>query len=337
MALLDTITDAVHRFTPQKRDKIPAAGIGNGVYNHEEDRILSRFTLSLHALQIFFMFLVMCCFASVASFQAHWIGSPSSLSGFVIFISIFSMFLSAFFIAIPFAYEKYDKMARLARAFREVRVQFIMTGSGAAITPIVAMIATISSWTQAGCKDPNNDPRAKKLGDEFKDALGGWCRTKKAGSIFLWFAAAAYIASFVYVFFNWRRGKGTYDGNPMDPPFSHPEEPSHEMEDAVEDPYTRPRVSDLPPRLDATSPFDDSNRYSGYSAPTRQSMDPYGAFNDDAPSGYDNGEAPGVSRTMQYADPYAAARGRVAQGSPQGGPQSGPPGYDNYGGGGGYR
>jgi len=158
------------------------------------------------------------------------------------------------------------------------------------------------------------------------------------------FNTAAYIASFVYVFYNWRLNKNTYNTGPRDPPFVHPEDASQHDVDEVEDPYTRPRVGELPPRLDdVTSPFDDSNRYSGYGAPARQSMDPYGAFNDDAPSGY-GGQAgaaaatgPGVSRTMQYADPYAAARGHVTQGQPQA------PAYDSYAGddygsgGGGYR
>lgn len=143
---------------------------------------------------------------------------------------------------------------------------------------------------------------------------------------------------------NWRHGRRSYDttNNARDPPFSHPEDASQDF-DEEQDPYSRPRVPDAPPRIgdDLASPFDDSNRYSGYNAPSRQSMDPYGAFNDDAPTGYGGAPtrptvaaaapisgpaSPGVSRTMQYADPYAAVRGRIAQGSPA--PQSQPPTYD---------
>lgn len=63
------------------------------------------------------------------------------------------------------------------------------------------------------------------------------------------------------------------------------------------------------------------------SIPTsRPSMDAYGAFSDPAPSGFGGAErptsfgaasglsdsTPGVSRTMQYADPYAAVRATIA-------------------------
>jgi hypothetical protein len=36
-----------------------------------------------------------------------------------------------------------------------------------------------------GCKNPDDDPNAS-LGDDFKNGLSGWCRTKKAAAIFMW-------------------------------------------------------------------------------------------------------------------------------------------------------
>ena len=93
----------------------------------------------------------------------------------------------------------------------------------------------------------------------------------------------------------------------------------------------------------------------------RPSMDAYGAFSDPAPSGfgtsrynqaasgYTNSHStapsarsnsggppvlpepdlgPMVSRTMQYADPYAAVRASIAGGS--GSPTSVPPSYESY-------
>ena len=81
---------------------------------------------------------------------------------------------------------------------------------------------------------------------------------------------------------------------------------------------------------------------------SRPSIDAYGAFSDPAPSGFAGGVAPQgaqysdsgprVSRTMQYADPYAAVRASIASGQsntgsvtpPTGGPP--PPGYSSYGG-----
>jgi hypothetical protein len=77
---------------------------------------------------------------------------------------------------------------------------------------------------------------------------------------------------------------------------------------------------------------------------SRPSIDAYGAFSDPAPSGFGGGTAappapvsfapsspggaPAVSRTMQYADPYAAVRATI--GSPAAGGSSTPPSYESY-------
>jgi hypothetical protein len=112
------------------------------------------------------------------------------------------------------------------------------------------------------------------------------------------------------------------------------------------------------------NPFSDTNQYaaqspSGYAPPhgnqplaSRPSMDAYGAFSDPAPSGFGTASpnytssygaaspsrtasgapivpepdlGPRVSRTMQYADPYAAVRTTVSGQTP-----SSPPSYENY-------
>lgn len=118
---------------------------------------------------------------------------------------------------------------------------------------------------------------------------------------------------------------------PRDPPFEHPEEGDEES--AYEVPSIKQDDND------AVSPFSDTYRYSGvsstavggsaagfaspkYNIPSapqpRPSLDAYGAFSDPAPSGF--GASPGdsgvtgMSRTMQYADPYAAVRATVASG-----------------------
>jgi hypothetical protein len=119
------------------------------------------------------------------------------------------------------------------------------------------------------------------------------------------------------------------------------------------------------------SPFADSNRYSGHSqipastpsaytpapqAAGRPSMDAYGAFSDPAPSGFSTVQynqvptvpniggppilpepdlgGPMVSRTMQYADPYAAVRATISgqQGPASVSPTSvlPPPSYETY-------
>lgn len=46
---------------------------------------------------------------------------------------------------VPVAYEKYDKLARLARALKEIRVGFILTGTGVAFSLLIAYAAH-SPW-----------------------------------------------------------------------------------------------------------------------------------------------------------------------------------------------
>ncbi|KAF5367157.1 hypothetical protein D9758_004009 [Tetrapyrgos nigripes] len=343
--------------------------------------IISKPAIVFHASQIFFNFLAMACFASVAAFQAKWDVGPSGLSGFTLFITIAGMLFSAFMLIVPVLYEKYDKFIRLARALKEVRVGFILTGMGTGISLLIAFIVTISAWTQPGCKDPEKDPHADK-GDDFKNGLSGWCNTKKAAAIFLWLAFVFWGASFVLLVINWRQGKLL--SGPRDPPFQHPIGMDDGEEDDEESSYHHiPPVTNAaaPVASTATSnPFGDtSNRYSsgssyspgGYTpaasstgyAPSRPSMDAYGAFSDPAPSGYGAGgrgtsphrvsaapptipepdfgpgveSGPGVSRTMQYADPYAAVRSSLAggqqgaAGQPSQQQYGGPPSYDYQG------
>ncbi|KAF9267690.1 hypothetical protein L218DRAFT_641171 [Marasmius fiardii PR-910] len=327
--------------------------------------IISKPAIVFHTSQIFFNFLAMACFASVASFQGKYGVGPSGLTGFALFITIMGILLSSFMMAIPVVYEKYDKLVRLARALKEVRVGFILTGIGTVASLLIAFIVTISAWTQPGCKNPDNDPNASK-GDDFKKGLSGWCNTKKAAAIFLWLAFVFWGASLGLLIMNWRQGKLL---GPRDPPFEHPTD----MHDVHEDEDEESSYHHIPPVQPASNldtppnPFTDSNRYSAassaptanyasnYSSPPvtagRPSMDAYGAFSDPAPTGFgahspvraDSGGppmipepdlGPQVSRTMQYADPYAAVRANLSSAQQQqqqyGAPNSVPPSYESY-------
>ncbi|KAJ8581677.1 hypothetical protein M405DRAFT_800993 [Rhizopogon salebrosus TDB-379] len=363
--------------------------------------IISRHAIIFHASQIFFNFLAMACFASVASFQVKWKIGPSGLSGFAIFVSVSGIFLALFLLCVPVVYEKYDKFTRLARALKEVRVGFILVGSGSIFSLLIASITTISAWTEPGCKNadnrgkstcesacltPSNDPHAS-LGDSFKSALPGWCETKRAGAIFFWLASGVLLATFfILLILDWRAGNlGT---PPRDPLFTRPyadvedgEEEEEEQEgghsyqpvantiptyprqskydnsNATAPPFadtnrlsTAPtnasttRLSTAQPTTNPLSSADSStNRTSAYSTPpttttapttsmiypaSRPSMDAYGAFSDPAPSGYRRRThllpTPRVSRTMQYADPYAAVRASLATST------TSPPSYEPY-------
>ena len=65
----------------------------------------------------------------------------AGLTGFAIFVSVASIFLSLFMLLVPVAYEKYDKMARVARALKEVRVGFILNGSGTVLNFLMAYVS----------------------------------------------------------------------------------------------------------------------------------------------------------------------------------------------------
>lgn len=117
--------------------------------------IVSKPAIVFHISQVFFNFLAMACMASVASFQAKWKVGPceleyifslrrylhwsaAGLSGFAIFVSVSGMILSLLLLLVPVIYEKYDKGARLARAFKEIRVGFILVGSGTTFSLLIA-------------------------------------------------------------------------------------------------------------------------------------------------------------------------------------------------------
>jgi biotin transporter BioY len=68
------------------------------------------------------------------------INFSAGLSGFAIFVSVTGMFLSSFMLFVPVVHEKYDKFARLARAFREVRVGFILTCIGVTFSLLIAWV-----------------------------------------------------------------------------------------------------------------------------------------------------------------------------------------------------
>jgi hypothetical protein len=164
-------------------------------------------------------------------------------------------------------------------------------------------------------------------------------------------AAVSWGGTLALTIMEWRSGATS---RPRDPPFNPPAM-SLDHEDYADDDDAESQYHQIPPARRATadnsdapsSPFNDRNRYA-YNASAdgppvlpRPSMDAYGAFSDPAPSGYGSGggagageysagsptaDRQGVSRTMQYADPYAAVRASIAGG----GGSSTPPSYETY-------
>jgi len=346
MPLLDTLKDGVSKVFPRKDAESPVdtapLGYGNSLRPFDDDMIISKPAIVFHTLQAFFSFLAMACFASVAAFQARFKVGPSGLSGFAIFITVVDLVLALFMMAVPVIYDKFNKFNRLARAMKEDRVQFILIGTGAVTTLLISFIVTISAWTEPGCKNPDNDPNAKNGGDDFKNGLPGWCSTKKAAAVFLWLAFAAWSASIVLAFLDWRNGKSRRRAR--DPPFAHPNDPSgyapslhdrvgepvneyEEDDDEDEEPFSYPgarrtgatsgAAPQIPPfRGNSTemamgqSPFSDEYRSSSV-APGGG----VGGFQPPPAAAPTAAAGPGVSRTMQYADPYAAIKANLTSGT----------------------
>ncbi len=120
--------------------------------------IVSKPAIVFYVSQAFFNFLAMCCMASISAFQAKWkvgpckctvimyrvaclsvsVRFPAGLSGFAVFVSVTGILFSLFLLLVPVIYEKYDKGARLARALKEVRVGFILSGAGTAVSLLIS-------------------------------------------------------------------------------------------------------------------------------------------------------------------------------------------------------
>ncbi|KAF8733994.1 Membrane-associating domain, partial [Rhizoctonia solani] len=354
MALIDHITNAVNKFIPQKKEEFPkplataSGGIGHGMQFDDDVRSslhwqmpLSKPAIVYYACQIFFSFLAMCCFASVASFQAKWHVGPSGLSGFAIFVSVTLLVLSIFCLMVPVIYDKYDRLIRLARALQEVRVAFILATAGLIWSLLISFVTTISAFTQAGCKNPDNDPNAG-LGDTYKQQLKGWCSTKKAGAVFFWLAFAAWVATFVVAVLEWRSGKmrGSRRNTGREEGFVPP------MHDDTESVFTR--EYDRRPNNDDDDEDDIDHERDQHRSPfadqapqlpppsfavdpqPRVSMDAYGAFSDPVPSGYGGNDPTSpvgglpANRPVSHisavpSDPYAQIRANLTGATAAGG------------------
>lgn len=126
----------------------------------------------------------------------------------------------------------------------------------------------------------------------------------------------------------WRSGKGS---RPLDEPFVPPPDREYDNDEADDESTDHRQVEHRDSTIDQALPgtSDELNPIPQYSSPpSRPSIDAYGAFSDPLPTGYSNPnayappESNRMSRTMQYADPYAAVQASVHQSIP-------PPGYGN--------
>ncbi|PWN47392.1 hypothetical protein IE53DRAFT_390466 [Violaceomyces palustris] len=286
-----------------------------------DDDELARFNLILRGCQIFFAVVMLLIAVVMASFQSKWVGSPSGLTGFLIFVAVASLVSSLVFLVVPVIYERsgYKTLKGLDRALKEVRVGLVINGIFTGLLLIVSVTQTISAYTSAGCKNPDNDPHAAKGkdGDAFRNALKGWCRDKRAQSAFCWFLWITWLLALLLFFRQWRTDRKQ---GPRIPPFVHPTddsafEPLGDDDDddrGIMDEMHVQRyggasynpLSDIEAKYGfntssannaSSNPFED--RYQSAPPPTRPSYD-YNAYADSHQS------LPGGYQDRHHDDPY---------------------------------
>lgn len=201
-----------------------------------------------------------------------------------------------------------------------------------------------STANTQGCKNPDDDPH-EDLGDDYKNGLTGWCRTKRASSIIGWLALGCWIGLLIFSGLAFREDRKDH----REPAFIPPSSPGaaesgmvgrtydqiNDRDDVFADKYeaTPTRVQ---PGNEWTQPQPRPYSYGQpgvlaqqdpSSALSRPSVDAYGAFDGDMPGA----RASEPSRTMQmaYSDPYADVRAQVMAdggfGQPTPPPQHGRP------------
>ncbi|KDN41158.1 hypothetical protein K437DRAFT_258399 [Tilletiaria anomala UBC 951] len=180
--------------------------------------------LIARGVQIVLGFIFLIVAIVLSSFQSKWLGAPSGLSGFLLFIALLNIIVVFAVTAIPFAHERsgFNAVKRPARLLREGRVNIILNGIMAIITGLCAMVQTISTTTSSACKNPANDPsvgKQKGSKDDYISALGSFCTSKRAETAFAWFLVLSWIATLVLFLRVWRVGR---KNGPRIPPFQHP-------------------------------------------------------------------------------------------------------------------
>ena len=213
----------------------PAGIYGQGIGNtgagappvmRAPDERVARINTILRALQVFFALVTLFIAVYMATFQSKWVGSPSGLTGLLLFLALASLLASTTFLVVPFIYERsgYKTMKGFSRALSEARVGLVANGIFGFLLLILAMTQTISAYTSPGCKDPKKDPHAGgKDRADFVNQLGGWCRTKRAEAAFCWFLWVAWFFSLLLFLRQWRLER---KNGPRIPPFVHPHQDS---------------------------------------------------------------------------------------------------------------
>jgi hypothetical protein len=126
----------------------------------------------------------------LATFQKHWIGAISGLTGLLITITVLTFVFSILLLATSFLPGSLQASGdRIIAILEQPRLGLVLNGLGLGLWFILSITQTASALSSAACKDPGADPHAKsstKNNDDYVKALPSFCSTKKAGMAFCW-------------------------------------------------------------------------------------------------------------------------------------------------------
>ena len=101
---------------------------------------LPKRELIVRGVQAVLEFIFLIVAIVLASFQSKWLGGPSGLTGFLLFIAILNLVVTLLLTIVPLVHERsgYKTLKGAARLLREGRVGLIMNGVMAGINALVA-------------------------------------------------------------------------------------------------------------------------------------------------------------------------------------------------------
>lgn len=161
---------------------------------------LPRRELWVLVAQLALSLILLICAAALAGFQSKWLGHPSGLSGFMLFVPLFSLVMTGILLGIPLWASKSPSKSGAARFLREARAGTILRAAPFVFDVFAAMAQAVSTGVSKGCKNHSQDPGQIKKGLDrkaYEKALSGFCASKVAASIFAWFLVAISSATLV--------------------------------------------------------------------------------------------------------------------------------------------
>lgn len=138
------------------------------------------------------------CAAALAGFQARWLGRPSGLSGFLLFVATLSLLVVGVMLLAPLGAQHVGVLVHPAARAREPRSGSIVRAVPAGFVLVAAVAQAVSTGSARYCPLHALSTSRLRPGrdrDAYLSALSGFCASKVAATIFLWFLLAAWGAN----------------------------------------------------------------------------------------------------------------------------------------------